>query len=55
MLLVAQEKMDTITSSPTAWTSQFNAELEDDDQFKAVECAESFITLLTTITGWYYY
>lgn len=50
-LIVAQEKMDMMTGSATAWVSQFNADLDDDDDYKAAECAESFITLLTAITG----
>lgn len=40
-----------MTESPTAWLSQYNADLDDDDEYKAAECAESFITLLNAITG----
>lgn len=46
--------MDSMTSSATAWSSQYNADLEDDDHCKAAECAESFIALLNAITGMYY-
>lgn len=48
---VAQEKMDLMMSSPTAWSCHYNPELEDDDLCKTAECAESFIALLNAITG----
>ena len=50
---VAQEKMDSILSSPSAWQSQYS-DMTDLDGNKVPDCAESFTTLLLTITGWSY-
>ena len=50
-VLVAQEKMDMMMSSSTAWTCHYNADLDDDDHCKTAECAESFIALLNAIIG----
>lgn len=36
--------------SPTAWESQYK-DIADMDEVKVPECAESFMTLLYTITG----
>lgn len=47
---VAGEKMDNMLSSPTAWQSQYK-NIEDIDEMKVPECGESFITLMSTITG----
>ncbi|KAK2176865.1 hypothetical protein NP493_625g01069 [Ridgeia piscesae] len=48
----AQEKMDAILSSPSAWRSQYS-DMADFDGNKVPECAESFTTLLLTITERY--
>ncbi|KAI0223719.1 RAD50-interacting protein 1 [Lamellibrachia satsuma] len=48
----AQEKMDAILSSPSAWQSLYS-DLTDLDGNKVPECAESFTTLLLTITERY--
>lgn len=42
--------MDAILSAPTAWSS-INA--FDSDEMKVTECAEAFLTLLTTISDRY--
>ena len=47
---VALEKIDMMLSSPTAWLSQYK-DIVDVDELKVPECGESFMTLLTTITG----
>lgn len=50
MSLVAQEKMDAMLESVTAWQSQYK-DLSDLDDSKVPECGESFMTLMITITG----
>lgn len=49
-IVVAIEKMDALLSSPTAWESQYK-NIADIDTLKVPECGESFITLMSTITG----
>ncbi|XP_029170005.1 RAD50-interacting protein 1 isoform X2 [Nylanderia fulva] len=46
----ATEKMDAILSSSTAWEKLANAEIDD---MKVTECADAFLTLLTTISDRY--
>ena len=46
--IVALEKMDAMLSSPSAWTSQYSAEI---DELKVSECGEGFMVLMSTITG----
>lgn len=50
IVLVAIEKMDALLSSSTAWESQYK-NIADIDTLKVPECGESFITLMSTITG----
>ena len=50
MFLDAVEKMDELLSSPNAWLLQYS-DVSDVDQSKLPQCAESFITLMLTITG----
>ena len=52
----ALEKMDGMLSSLTAWQSQYRgvavAEAgQDSGDLKVPECAEMFVTLMTTILG----
>ena len=42
--------MDLMLSSDTAWQSQYQGLMEMDET-NLPECAESFITLMLTITG----
>lgn len=49
-IVVAIEKMDALLSSPTAWESQYK-NIADIDTLKVPECGESFVTLMSTITG----
>lgn len=44
--------MDLMLSSETAWQSQYQGLMEMDEAHLP-ECAESFITLMLTITGEY--
>ena len=55
VFVVAQEKMDQMFSSSTAWQSQYKDMLDIDtiDDLKVPECGESFMTLMLTITGKY--
>ncbi|XP_076644100.1 RAD50 interactor 1 [Halictus rubicundus] len=46
----ATEKMDAILSSSTAWDKLSNS---DTDDMKVTECADAFLTLLTTISDRY--
>ncbi|KZC07326.1 PREDICTED: RAD50-interacting protein 1 [Dufourea novaeangliae] len=46
----ATEKMDAILSSSTAWEKLSNS---DTDDMKVTECADAFLTLLTTISDRY--
>ncbi|XP_034181746.1 RAD50 interactor 1 isoform X1 [Osmia lignaria lignaria] len=46
----ATEKMDVILSSSTAWEKLINS---DSDDMKVTECADAFLTLLTTISDRY--
>lgn len=46
--------MDLMLSSETAWQSQYHGLMEMDEA-NLPECAESFITLMLTITGEYIY
>ncbi|XP_069764377.1 RAD50-interacting protein 1 isoform X3 [Narcine bancroftii] len=48
----ALEKMDSVLSSETAWTSQYK-DIMDVDEMKAPDCAETFMTLLLVITDRY--
>lgn len=48
--IVAVEKVERMLESPTAWESQYK-DIVDVDEVKVPECAESFMTLLYTITG----
>ncbi|ESP04039.1 hypothetical protein LOTGIDRAFT_212244 [Lottia gigantea] len=48
----AVEKIDGMLSSPTAWLSQYK-DIVDIEELKVPECAESFMTLLLTITDRY--
>ena len=48
---VAFEKMDTMFESETSWQSQYKDVSTDIDDMKVPECGESFMTLMTTITG----
>ena len=50
---VALEKMDAMTSSDTAWLSQYSdiKDITEADELKVPECGESFMTLMVTITG----
>lgn len=50
MFTDAKSKMDLMLSSETAWQSQYQG-LMDLDEANLPECAESFITLMLTITG----
>ena len=50
IIVVAQEKLDALFSSPTVWQSQYK-DLADVDDMKVPECGERFITLMLTITG----
>lgn len=45
--------MDTMTSSDTAWTSQYSdlKDVSGADELKVPECGERFMTLMVTITG----
>ena len=47
------EKVEGMLESPTAWESQYK-DIADVDEVQVPECAESFMTLLYTITGWYW-
>ena len=47
---VAVEKVEGMLESPTAWESQYK-DIADVDEVQVPECAESFMTLLYTITG----
>jgi len=49
MILDATEKMDAILSSNTAW-ERLNPDIDD---MKVTECADAFLTLLTTISDRY--
>ena len=53
LLSVALEKMDAMTSSDTAWQSQYSdmKDIAEADELKVPECGESFMTLMVTITG----
>lgn len=42
--------MDVILSSSTAWEKLINS---DSDDMKVTECADAFLTLLTTISDRY--
>ena len=44
------EKVEGMLESPTAWESQYK-DIADVDEVQVPECAESFMTLLYTITG----
>ncbi|XP_076179818.1 RAD50 interactor 1 [Ptiloglossa arizonensis] len=46
----ATEKMDAILSSNTAWEKLSNSDVDD---LKVTECADAFLTLLTTISDRY--
>ncbi|CAH0394895.1 unnamed protein product [Bemisia tabaci] len=46
----ALTKLDSILESKTAWT---NLSSDDDDELKVTECADCFLTLLSTITERY--
>ncbi|KAL4240719.1 RAD50-interacting protein 1 [Mactra antiquata] len=48
----AQEKLDGMMSSATAWDSQYR-HIADVDELKVPECGESFMTLMLTITDRY--
>lgn len=48
----AKSKMDLMLSSETAWQSQYQG-LMDMDEANLPECAESFITLMLTVTDRY--
>ncbi|KAK6169188.1 hypothetical protein SNE40_020286 [Patella caerulea] len=48
----AIEKIDGMLTSPSAWLSQYK-DITDVDELKVPECAESFMTLLLTITDRY--
>ena len=48
---VAVEKVEGMLESATAWESQYK-DIADVDEVQVPECAESFMTLLYTITGW---
>ncbi|XP_025106000.1 RAD50-interacting protein 1-like [Pomacea canaliculata] len=48
----AVEKVERMLESPTAWESQYK-DIVDVDEVKVPECAESFMTLLYTITDRY--
>ena len=50
LFVVAKSKMDLMLSSDTAWQSQYQGLMEMDET-NLPECAESFITLMLTITG----
>lgn len=45
--------MDTMMESATAWVCHYKSDLDDSDgdQNKVAECAESFVTLLSAVTG----
>lgn len=53
LLAVAQEAMDSMMESSMAWVCHYESDLDesDGDQSKIAECAESFVTLLSAITG----
>lgn len=48
----ALEKMDAMLSSDTRWQCQYR-NIIDVDESKVSECGETFMTLLSTITGEY--
>lgn len=48
--LDATEKMDAILSSNTAWEKLAGPDIDD---MKVTECADAFLTLLTTISDRY--
>jgi len=50
MCEVALEKMDSMLSSPTRWSCQYQ-EAADIDEFKLSECGEAFMMLVSTLTG----
>ena len=49
---VAMEKMDAMLSDVNAWQSQY-ADVGDDidDELKVPQCGESFVTLVSAMTG----
>ncbi|XP_034019344.1 RAD50-interacting protein 1 isoform X2 [Thalassophryne amazonica] len=49
---LALEKVDTMLSADGAWSSQYK-DISDMDEFKAPDCAETFMTLLQVITERY--
>ncbi|CAG5927169.1 unnamed protein product [Menidia menidia] len=49
---MAVEKMDTMLSADGAWSSQYK-DINDMDELKAPDCAETFMTLLQVITERY--
>jgi hypothetical protein len=49
---VAVEKVEGMLESTTAWESQYK-DIADLEEVQVPECAESFMTLLYTITGWH--
>ncbi|XP_063304190.1 RAD50-interacting protein 1 [Pelobates fuscus] len=49
---LALEKMDSMLSSESAWTSQYK-DISDVDEMKVPDCAETFMTLLLVITDRY--
>ena len=48
--LDAMQKIEHLLQSPHAWESQYKG-IADLEEGKVPECAESFMTLLQTITG----
>lgn len=50
LFIDATEKMDAILSSNTAWERLASP---DTDDMKVTECADAFLTLLTTISDRY--
>jgi len=48
--LDATEKMDAILNSNTAWERLTSSDIDD---MKVTECADAFLTLLTTISDRY--
>jgi len=50
MCSVALEKMDAMLSLPTRWNCQYQ-EIADVDELKLSECGETFMMLISTLTG----
>ncbi|KAI8794641.1 RAD50-interacting protein 1 [Biomphalaria glabrata] len=48
----AMQKIEQMLQSPSCWESQYKS-VEDSDEVKVPECAESFMTLLHTMTDRY--